>query len=106
LLYVIQAVQLAGQPLRAMPADLALSANGRATPRSTADAVFLMVHGLPPSRRLGLDANNLIISRNDQSPEGELLRAVGRHLLQAGTAQDADAWQAAQAELCALAPRC
>jgi curved DNA-binding protein CbpA len=106
LLYVIEAVQMAGQPVRATPADLALSPNGRATPRGTADAVFMMVHGLPPSRRLALDANNLIISRNDQTPEGELLRAVGRHLLQAGSAQDAAAWQAAQAEVCALATRC
>jgi hypothetical protein len=106
LLYVIEAVQLAGQPVRAVPADLALSPTGRATPRRTADAVYLMVRDLPPSRRLALDANNLIISRNDQTPEGELLRAVGRHLLQAGSAQDAAAWRAAQDELCALATRC
>lgn len=106
LLYVIEAVQMSGQPLRATPADLALAPNGRPAPRGTADAVFMMVRGMPPSRRLALDANNLIISRNDQTPEGELLRAVGRHLLQAGSAQDAAAWQAAQAEVCALASRC
>jgi hypothetical protein len=106
LLYVIEAVQLAGQPLRATPADLALSPGGRPTARNTADAVFLMIHTAPPGRRLAIEANNLIISRNDQSPEGELLRAVGRHLLQAGSAGDAESWQAAVAEVCALATRC
>jgi hypothetical protein len=106
LLYVIEAVQLAGQPLRTSSADLSLSPGGRPTARSTADSVFLMVHNAPPSRRVALEAYNMIISRNDQSPEGELLRAVARHLLQAGTAVDAQAWQAAVAEVCALATRC
>jgi DnaJ domain len=106
LMYVVEAVQLAGQPLRSSPADLALSVGGRPSVHGTADAVFLMVHRVAPSRRVALDAYNLIYSRNDQTPEGELLRAVARHLLQAGTAGDAAAWQAAVAEVCALATRC
>jgi hypothetical protein len=106
LMYVVEAVQLAGQPLRSSPADLALSMGGRPSVHGTADAVFLMVHRVPPSRRVALDAYNLIYSRNDQTPEAELLRAVARHLLQAGTAGDSAAWQAAVAEVCALATRC
>jgi len=65
-----------------------------------------MVRSAAPSRRLALDANNLILSRNDQTPEGELLRAVGRHLLQASAASDSVEWHAAVAEVCALASRC
>ncbi len=103
LLYVVEAVQLAGQPVRPSP-ELAISPYSR--PRSTADAVWLMVHAYPPSASLAQTANNLIVSRNDQTPDGELLRAAGRHLLQAGRSGDAEAWQAAVAELCVLASRC
>jgi curved DNA-binding protein CbpA len=106
LLYVIEAVQLAGQPLRQPPSDLALSASGRPSARSTADTVFLMLHGQPPSQQLAETANRLILSRRDGTPEGELLRAVGRHLLQAGRDRDAAAWQSAIAEVCLLAARC
>jgi hypothetical protein len=106
LLYVGQAVQMAGQPVRASPADLALSPGGRPNARGTADAVYLMVHGVEPSRRVAISANNLILSRNDQTPEGESLRAVGRHLLQAAAAGDDAAWHAAVAEVCVLASRC
>ena len=95
MLYVFQAVQLVGQPVRSSPTDLALAPGGRVAPRNTADAVFILVHGEPPSQRLGQSAYNLIRSRTDDSPEGELLRAVGRHFLQAGQAGDAVAWQAA-----------
>jgi hypothetical protein len=105
LLYVIEAVQMAGQPVRtATLSEPAISSFSR--PRSTADAVWLMVHAYPPSASLAQQANNLIISRNDQTPEGELLRAVGRHLLQAGRSGDAQAWQAAVSEVCVLASRC
>ena len=86
--------------------DLALSPGGRPNARGTADAVYLMVRSAAPSRRLALDANNLILSRNDQTPEGELLRAVGRHLLQASAASDSAEWHAAVAEACVLASRC
>jgi phage terminase large subunit-like protein len=107
LLYVVEAVQMAGQPLRSAPADVAMSSSiGRPVTRSTADVVWLMVHAYPPSLSLAQQANNLIVSRNDQSPDGELLRAVGRHLLQAGRSGDAQAWQAAVAEVCVLASRC
>jgi hypothetical protein len=106
LLYVIEAVQLAGQPARSPAAELALSTSGRPLTRNTADVVWLMVHAYPPSPSLAQQANNLIISRNDQTPEGELLRAVGRHLLQAGRTGDTMAWQAAVAEVCVLASRC
>lgn len=106
LMYVFQAVQLAGQPVRSAPADLALSPGGRPNARGTADAVYLMVRAAAPSRRLALSANNLILSRNDQSPEGELLRAVGRELLQAGTNGDTAAWRQAVDEACILANRC
>jgi len=106
LLYVFQAVQLVGQPVRVVSSDLALSPGGRPSTRSTADAVFLMVHASQPSVTVAQQVNNLIRSRNDQSPEGELLRAVARHLMQAGAANDTQAWQAAVAELCALATRC
>jgi hypothetical protein len=106
LLYVVQAVQMAGQPVRSGPSDLALSPGGRPNARGTADVVFVMVRNSGPSRRVALEANNLILSRNDHTPEGELLRAVGRHLLQAGAAGDSAAWQAAVAEACALASHC
>jgi curved DNA-binding protein CbpA len=107
LLYVFEAVQLAAQPVRPVSAEYTYTGGrDRFTARGTADAVWLMVHAYPPSRSLALQANNLIISRNDQTPEGELLRAAGRHLLQAGTASDAVGWQAAVAEVCVLANRC
>jgi curved DNA-binding protein CbpA len=102
-LYVVEAVQLAGQPVKPSP-ELAISSYSR--PRSTADSVWLMVHAYPPSTSLAQTANNLIVSRNDQTPEGELLRAAGRHLLQAGRSGDAEAWQSAVAEVCVLANRC
>jgi hypothetical protein len=81
-------------------------AGQRNSPRGTADAVFLMIHDQPPSRALALSANNLIISRADHTAEGDTLRMVGRHLLQSGTSGDAAAWDAAVAEICALASRC
>jgi len=106
LLYVFEAVQIAGQPVRPSPGDLALSAVGRPNTRSTADTVFLMLHGKPPSLELAQAANSLILSRRDQTPEGELLRAVGRHLIQAGRARDTEEWDMAVAEVCLLAGRC
>jgi hypothetical protein len=106
LLYVFEAVQIAGQPVRPSPGDLALSAVGRPNTRSTADTVFLMLHGKQPSLELAQAANSLILSRRDQTPEGELLRAVGRHLIQAGRERDNDEWQLAIAEVCLLAGRC
>jgi curved DNA-binding protein CbpA len=106
LLYVFEAVQLAGQPLRASPGDLALSAAGRPSARSTAESVFYLVYGQPPSLERAEAANRMIISRRDGTPEGELLRAVGRQLVQAGRARDAEGWLAATSELCTLAGRC
>jgi hypothetical protein len=107
LVYVVQAVQVAGRPLRAGPADLALAVTGaRPTPRGTAEAAFLMVRGQPASRALGQRAYNLVQSRADGSPEGELLRAAARQLVQAGTAADPQAWDDAVVELCLLAARC
>ncbi len=104
LLYVIEAVQMVGQPVRTPSTNVAISSFTR--PRNTADAVWLMVHAYPPSETLGQEANNLIASRYEQGPEGELLRAVGRHLLAAGRTGDPEAWQAAVAEVCVLANRC
>ena len=106
LLYVFEAVQLAGQPLRTSPGDLALSAAGRPTARSTAEAVFYLLHGTPPSAERAEAANRMIASRRDGTPEGELLRAVGRDLVQAGRDRDAEAWQEAVTEVCLLAGRC
>src|SRR5919201_5101362 len=53
LVYVVQAAQVAGQPVRPGPADLALGPITRPTARGTAEAAFQVVHGQPPSRLLG-----------------------------------------------------
>jgi DnaJ domain len=106
LLYVFEAVQLAGQPLRALPGDLALSASSRPTTRNTAEAVFYLVHAQPPSTERADAATRVIASRRDGTPEGELLRAAGRQLVQAGRNRDTEAWQEAVAEVCVLANRC
>jgi curved DNA-binding protein CbpA len=105
-MYVAEAVHISSQPVRASPADLALSPVGRPTSRGTAEAAFLMLNGQPPSRSLGQKAFNLIMSHSDASPEGELLRAVARDLVRAGAAQDVDGWRASVSELCALAGHC
>ena len=106
LLYVFQAVQLVGQPVRVVSSDLALSPGGRPNTTSAADVVWQMVHGSPPSADLARRVNNFIGSRRDRTPEGELLVAVGSHLQQAGSANDAAGWQQAVAEVCSLATRC
>jgi curved DNA-binding protein CbpA len=106
LLYVFEAVQLAGQPLRASPGDLALSASSRPSTRSTAEAVFYLVHAQPPSIERAEAASRMIAARRDGTPEGELLRAAGRHLVQAGRNRDSEAWQEAVGEVCLLAGRC
>jgi hypothetical protein len=106
LVYVVQAAQVAGRPLRPGPADLALGPVTRPTARGTAEAAFLVVHGQPPSRALGQRAYNIVQNRSDASPEGELLRAAARRLLQAGAAADEQAWDEAVTELCLLADRC
>jgi hypothetical protein len=106
LVYVVQAAQVAGRPVRPGPADLALGPITRPTPRGTAEAAFLVVHGQPPSRLLGQRAYNIVQNRSDASPEGELLRATARRLVQAGAAADERAWDQAVNELCLLADRC
>jgi hypothetical protein len=106
MVYVVQAVQVAGKPLRAGPADLALAPVARPTARGTAEAAFLIVRGQPPSRLLGQRAYNLVQNRYDGSPEGELLRAAARRLVQAGSASDTDSWEQAVAELCLLSDHC
>jgi hypothetical protein len=107
LVYVVQAVQVAGRPARAGPADLSLSlAVGRPTARGTAEAAYLIVSGQPPSRLLGQRAYNIVQNRADGSPEGELLRAAARRLVQAGAAADEQSWDEAVTELCLLADRC
>jgi hypothetical protein len=106
LVYVVQAAQVAGRPTRPGPADLALGPITRPTPRGTAEAAFLVVHGQPPSRLLGQRAYNIVQNRSDASPEGELLRAAARRLVQAGAAADEQAWEQAVNELCLLADRC
>ena len=108
-MYVVQAVQLSAVPLRQPPADLALSPTGpttRLTARGTADAVFLMVHLSGPNRDLANRANNLIVSRRDDSPESELLRADGRRLVRAAASDDVGLWNATVSDLCRLAGRC
>jgi hypothetical protein len=108
-MYVVQAMQLAAVPLRAPPADLALvptGPNSRPSARGTADAVFIMVHLSGPDRDLAMRANNLILSRADDTPESELLRADGRRLVRAAGSGDVQLWNATVADLCRLAARC
>jgi hypothetical protein len=106
IMYVVEAVQLASKPVQAASTDLSLVPGGRPTARGTAEAAFLMVHTQPPSKALGQKAFNLIQSRGDGTPEGELLRAVGRRLLQTGATGDVEGWQEAVSELCVLAGHC
>ncbi len=104
--YVFQAVQLSGEPLRAPPPDLAVLPAGRPSTHGAAELVFAMIHAQPPSRELATRANNLILSRYNATPESELLRADGRRLLQSANAGDAAAWNAAVADVCRLAGQC
>jgi hypothetical protein len=106
LVYVVQAAQVAGRPVRPSPSDLALGPISRPTARGTAEAAYLVVHGQPPSRLLGQRVYNIVQNRSDGSPEGELLRAAARRLVQAGAAADEAAWEQAVTELCLLADRC
>jgi curved DNA-binding protein CbpA len=104
--YVLQAVQVSVEPLRAPPPDLSLLPATRPAARGAAEAVFAMVHAQPPSRELATRANNLILSRYNSTPESELLRADGRRLVQSANAGDEAAWNAAVADVCHLAGRC
>jgi len=105
-LYVLQAVQVSVQPLRAAPPDLSLIPAPRPTSRGAADAVFAMLHAQPPSRELATRANNMILSRANSTPESELLRADGRRLVQSANTGDEVAWNAAVEDVCHLAGRC
>jgi len=106
--YVFQAMQLSVQPLPMASPDVQLAPGNfnRPTARGAADGVFQMVHAQPPSRELATRANNFILARTDSTPESELLRADGRRLLRSATSGDTEAWDAAVADVCALAGRC
>lgn len=106
ILYVVDAVEVAGRPMPTPPPDLAFAQRSRPRSEGTAQTAFYIVAGQPPSRSLALTANNEIRSRVDTSPEAETLRAVGRRLVQAGTTGDEQAWQAAVLDLCLLAHHC
>jgi hypothetical protein len=105
-IYVFDAVQVSVQAPKQPPADLVLLPNARPTARNAADAVFLLVHQQPPNREVAIQANNLIISRADPSPEGDTLRADGRRLLRAAQTNDSAAWAEVVTDLCRLAGRC
>jgi curved DNA-binding protein CbpA len=106
LLYVVDAVEVAGRPTPAPPPDLAFTQRPHARTEGTAQTAFFMVAGQPPNRGLAISANNEIRSALDSTPEGEMLRAVGRRLVQAGTTGDQQAWDSAVLDLCVLAKHC
>jgi curved DNA-binding protein CbpA len=106
LMYVADAVEVAGRPTPAPPPDLAFTQRPHARTEGTAQTAFFMVAGQPPNRSLAISANNEIRSALDSTPEGEMLRAVGRRLVQAGTTGDQQAWDSAVLDLCLLAKHC
>ena len=107
-LYVFQAFQLSIAPLREAPIDASLPSSpiSRTTSRGAADAVFMMIHGQPPSRELAARAYNFSMARADATPESELLRADARRLLRSAATGDSDGWDAAVTEICRLAGHC
>jgi curved DNA-binding protein CbpA len=105
-IYLVDAVQVAGRPAPTPPPDVAFSERVRPRTQGTAQTAFFMVAGQPPSRGLAVSANNEIRSTIDGTPEGELLRAVGQRLVQAGTTGDQQAWDSAVLDLCVLAKHC
>lgn len=107
-LYLLDAVHVSVQPLRAAPSDVVLAQMPppRSTAHSAADAVFLMVHAQPPSRDLAAKVNNFILARADSTPESVLLQQDGRRLLRSASTGDTAAWDAVVADLCYLAGHC
>lgn len=93
ILYLLDAVHVSVQPLRAAPSDVVLAQMPpqRSTTHSVADAVFLMVHAQPPSRDLATRVNNFILARADSTPESALLQQDGRRLLRSANTGDAAA---------------
>jgi curved DNA-binding protein CbpA len=106
IMYLVDAMQVAGRPSPAPPPDVAFSERARPKTQGTAQTAFFMVAGQPPNRGLAVSANNEIRSTIDGTPEGELLRAVGQRLVQAGTTGDQQAWDSAVLDLCVLAKHC
>ena len=106
IMYLVDAVQVAGRPSPTPPPDLAFSERVRPRTQGTAQTAFFMVAGQPPSRGLAVSANNEIRSTIDGTPEGEMLRAVGQRVGQAGTTGDQQAWNSAVLDLCVLAKHC
>jgi curved DNA-binding protein CbpA len=106
IMYLVDAVQVAGRPPQAPPPDVAFSERARPKTQGTAQTAFFMVAGQPPNRGLAVSANNEIRSTIDGTPEGEMLRAVGQRLVQAGTTGDQQAWDSAVLDLCVLAKHC
>ena len=102
-MYVFQAFEMSGQPLKTPPTDLTLSPGGRAPSRGTAETAFMMLHAQPPSRDLALRVTNFVFQRVDPSPEGELLRQDVRTLRKAADTGDTDAWDEAVTDVCRLA---
>jgi curved DNA-binding protein CbpA len=106
IMYVVDAVEVAGRPTPTPPPDLAFTDRARSRTEGTAQSAFFMVAGQPLSRGLAVSANNEIRSTLDASPQGEMLRAVGRRLVQAGTTGDQQSWDSAVLDLCVLAKHC
>lgn len=104
--YLVDGIQVAARPVAAAPSDLMLAQAAHPTTRGIALEAFAIVGGQPPSRGAGTAANRQIQSLIDPSPEGEMLRDIGRQLVASGANGDRDAWTQAVSELCVLAERC
>lgn len=104
--YLVQAIQIAGQPARRVSPDLALAPITRASPEAVARSMLAMVQGKPPNRHAGLAAWNASDLLKDASPESSVVRALGRRLYFAGRDGDVGAWSLALADLCRMAGEC
>ncbi len=106
LFYVVDAVQVAGRASRASASDLALAPLSRASAEGAARSAFVLVAGQKPNPQAAASANRAIRSYVDGPPEGEILRSIGRRLVQAAASDDVQAWSQAVSELCVMAGTC
>lgn len=104
--YVVDAAQLAARPVREPPISYGLGPSNRPTPENAARTAYLIVAGYPPDSQIARTANQVLQSLRDGSPEGEVLRAVGRSLVRAAAAADRAAWDEGVHVLCAISGQC
>lgn len=105
-LYVVDAAQVATRPVRDPPLSYGLGPTTRPTAENAARTAYLIAAPHPPDAQIARTANRVLQTLRDGSPEGEVLRALGRRLVRAADEGDRRAWDEAVRVLCAMSGQC